>query len=277
MLQRAIAIDFDGCLCDEAYPEIGAPHWDIIAKAKQEHENGTGLILWTCREGKYLQDALDACESWGLHFDAVNESLPSWIEHFGVRSRKVGANEYWDDKAKVIRTADVTGNRKEKMERLTYFDSGKWRLKIGETEYSGDAVDRLAAYENIGLEPDQIRTVLDDAAREFAEYDGMAPKERLCELAQADMEGRCEVLPCKVGDTVWLIVRRGVYRVERWVVYQVYKRDGGSWYFKLKNLMLSQKRPNELEECTRAISSFGKTVFLTREEAQAALQREQYE
>lgn len=102
MLQRAIAIDFDGCLCDEAYPEIGAPHWDIIAKAKQEQKNGAGLILWACREGQFLQDALDACASWGLHFDAVNESLPSWIEHFGVRSRKVGANEYWDDKAKKV-------------------------------------------------------------------------------------------------------------------------------------------------------------------------------
>ena len=42
------------------------------------------------------------------------------------------------------------------MERLTYFDNGKWRLKIGETEYSGKAVDRLAAYEDTGLEPEEI-------------------------------------------------------------------------------------------------------------------------
>ena len=39
------------------------------------------------------------------------------------------------------------------MEQLTYFDGGKWRLKIGDTEYSGKAVDRLAAYEDTGLEP----------------------------------------------------------------------------------------------------------------------------
>lgn len=31
------------------------------------------------------------------------------------------------------------------MERLTYFECGKWRLKIGDTEYSGEAVDRLTA------------------------------------------------------------------------------------------------------------------------------------
>ena len=39
------------------------------------------------------------------------------------------------------------------MERYTYFDGGgKWRLKIGDTEYSGDWVDRLAAYEDTGTE-----------------------------------------------------------------------------------------------------------------------------
>lgn len=42
------------------------------------------------------------------------------------------------------------------MERYTYFDGGKWRLKIGDTEYSGDWVDRLAAYEETGLEPEEL-------------------------------------------------------------------------------------------------------------------------
>ena len=60
------------------------------------------------------------------------------------------------------------------MERLTYFDGGKWRLKIGDTEYSGEAVDRLAAYEDI----------LGD------EYN----LDRLRALKQADDEGRCVVL-----------------------------------------------------------------------------------
>ncbi len=42
------------------------------------------------------------------------------------------------------------------MKRLTYFDGGKWRLKIGDKEYSGAWVDRLAAYEDTGLEPEEI-------------------------------------------------------------------------------------------------------------------------
>jgi len=99
---RAIAIDFDGCLCADKYPQIGEPHWDVINRAKQEQDNGAGLILWTCREGKLLDEAVTACAVWGLHFDAVNESLPSWIEAFGNSPRKVGASEYWDDRAVAV-------------------------------------------------------------------------------------------------------------------------------------------------------------------------------
>ncbi len=99
-LRKAIAIDFDGCLCTDAYPEIGSPNLAVIARAQEERQrHGAGLILWTCREGQLLQDALDACSRWGLTFDAVNESLPEWIEIFGTTPRKVGASEYWDDKA----------------------------------------------------------------------------------------------------------------------------------------------------------------------------------
>jgi len=54
---------------------------------------------WTCREGQLLQEAVEACQGWGLTFDSVNESLPDWIEEFKTRPRKVGASEYWDDRA----------------------------------------------------------------------------------------------------------------------------------------------------------------------------------
>lgn len=145
------------------------------------------------------------------------------------------------------------------MERLTYFDGGKWRLKIGDTEYSGEAVDRLAAYEETGLEPEQIRTVLDDAAREFAEYDAMAPKERLRELAQADREGRCVVLPAKPDQ----------------IIYQWRKGDDCPSVSRLDGVQI-----NADGEITYPIwngyltpGDFGETVFLTREEA--ALRREQ--
>lgn len=98
-LQKAIAIDFDGCLCANAYPDIGAPNWEIIVAAAAEQSAGAGLILWTCREGGLLENALEACARWGLHFDAVNDILPSWKKFYGNETRKVGATEYWDDKA----------------------------------------------------------------------------------------------------------------------------------------------------------------------------------
>lgn len=98
-MRKAIAIDFDGTLCENAYPDIGIPKWNIIMKALVEQQKGAGLILWTCREGNLLFDAVQACEKWGLVFDAVNASLPEWIEEWGTNPRKVGATEYWDDKA----------------------------------------------------------------------------------------------------------------------------------------------------------------------------------
>ena len=80
------------------------------------------------------------------------------------------------------------------MKRLTYFDGGKWRLKIGDTEYSGEVADRLAAYEETGLEPEDFKqTFSEDTILKLAgQALGITP-DRLRELAQADKEG---ISPC---------------------------------------------------------------------------------
>jgi len=44
-LRKAIAVDFDGCLCRNAYPAIGEPNWKVIREAIREQQNGAGLIL----------------------------------------------------------------------------------------------------------------------------------------------------------------------------------------------------------------------------------------
>ena len=49
-MQKAIAIDFDGCLCTNEYPKIGKPILHVIDEAKKQQAKGAGLILWTCRE-----------------------------------------------------------------------------------------------------------------------------------------------------------------------------------------------------------------------------------
>lgn len=96
---RVIAIDFDGTLFTNKWPEIGEPIDFVIRQAKREQESGAKLILWTNRTDELLDAALKACEAVGLHPDAVNESLPEWKDHFGTDPRKIGASEYWDDKA----------------------------------------------------------------------------------------------------------------------------------------------------------------------------------
>lgn len=87
------------------------------------------------------------------------------------------------------------------MERLTYFENGHWRLKINGVVYSEwDFVDRLAAYEDTGLTPEEVielKTLLQGCeSKKSPEW------ERLCELAEADKEGRVVVLPDKIETVV---------------------------------------------------------------------------
>ena len=97
--RRAIAIDFDGTLFTEQWPDIGEPIWPVIYAAKAEQESGSELILWTLREGQSLEAAIQACAEVGLFFDAINDSCEDWKAYYGNNPRKIGATEYWDDRS----------------------------------------------------------------------------------------------------------------------------------------------------------------------------------
>ena len=99
MKNKIIAVDFDGTLCKNEYPNIGKPNDELINHLKRVQSKGDKLILWTCRVGDKLKDAVDWCKEKGLIFDSVNENLPEIIEEFGSDTRKIFANEYIDDKA----------------------------------------------------------------------------------------------------------------------------------------------------------------------------------
>jgi hypothetical protein len=102
----AIAVDFDGCICTNAWPEIGEANVPLIAFLVRHRAHGGELILWTCREGAELDKAVNWCwGEWGLKFDALNENLPSWKAMFGNDTRKLGADYYIDDKAVCIKAA----------------------------------------------------------------------------------------------------------------------------------------------------------------------------
>ena len=94
-----IAVDFDGTLCHDCYPSIGAPNLRLIYILRELRKKGTRLILWTCRCGEPLKDALRWSSYHGLEFDAVNENLPEILEKYGSDSRKIFADIYIDDRS----------------------------------------------------------------------------------------------------------------------------------------------------------------------------------
>lgn len=99
MNNKIIAVDFDGTLCENCWPEIGKPNEALIWFLKEHKKEGTKVILWTCRTGELLEKAVEWCREQGLEFDAVNENLPEVIEWMGGDSRKIYADVYIDDKA----------------------------------------------------------------------------------------------------------------------------------------------------------------------------------
>lgn len=105
---KAIAVDFDGCICEDRWPDIGTPYKTVIDDLLYRQSIGTKLILWTCREGELLSEAVGWCKAFGLRFDAVNNNLPERVAAYGKDCRKVSADEYWDDKARVVREGRVT-------------------------------------------------------------------------------------------------------------------------------------------------------------------------
>jgi len=103
MRGKVIAVDFDGCLCANRWPKIGAANSNAIRALIHMREQGARVILWTCRTGALLQEAVAWCGWRGLTFDAVNESLPEQVAQYGGDTRKVHADEYWDDRAVTVR------------------------------------------------------------------------------------------------------------------------------------------------------------------------------
>jgi hypothetical protein len=93
------AVDFDGTLCKHEFPLIGEPNQPMIDFCIRMRNEGHKLILWTCRCGERLDEAVKWCSERGLFFHAVNTNLPEFIVDYGSDSRKVCADYYIDDKS----------------------------------------------------------------------------------------------------------------------------------------------------------------------------------
>lgn len=92
-------VDFDGTLAESVWPGIGSPNMALISHLIKRRKQGNKIILWTCRTGERLREAVEWCKGHGLEFDAVNENLPEMIEYYGGDTRKLFADVYIDDKA----------------------------------------------------------------------------------------------------------------------------------------------------------------------------------
>lgn len=97
--KKIIAVDFDGTLCQSAYPNIGKPLDYVIDYVKKLKADGCTLILWTCRVGKLLDEAINWCNAQELQFDYCNENVTENVEYFQNNPRKVYADLYIDDRA----------------------------------------------------------------------------------------------------------------------------------------------------------------------------------
>lgn len=155
------------------------------------------------------------------------------------------------------------------MERLTYFENGHWRMDFNGCQYQANFVDRLAAYEDTGLTPGEVASL-------WAEWDAMmrvlnsiGSYDRLRELAEADKEGRIVILPAKT-------------------VYELVVDAGPSCDMKCPPAFMDDDGVPCCDFCDKGeiivnerncrqddVRQIGNTVWLTREEAEAALKEAQ--
>lgn len=148
------------------------------------------------------------------------------------------------------------------MERLTEYEVVGGHVHAVPTGDLDQAMMRLAAYEDTGMEPEQCENA--KVIIESAFSDDTSKVERIRELLKADKEGRLVVLPCKVGDRLYEVTGRktiSVYKVKaiRVELFGLFIEwdivEGFVWQ------SLSGINAGEI----------GKTVFLNREEAEKAL------
>lgn len=101
MLPKIIAIDFDGTLVKNKFPEIGEINPNVWGAALRAKAAGIKIILWTSRTGDVLNKAVQFCTDHGLTFDAINDNIPE-VKALGWDARKVFATLYIDDRSGTI-------------------------------------------------------------------------------------------------------------------------------------------------------------------------------
>ena len=148
------------------------------------------------------------------------------------------------------------------MDRLTYRDKDGMAMMKERGGWKSGGIERLAAYEDTGLEPEEIADFM-KRWEQTVEIGGMLKKyciDHIRDLLQAEKEARLVLLPCKVGDTVWVIWGKDV-------IYYIVDRI----HILANNQVQIRAKHHVIDNVYLYPDMFGKTVFLTREEAEEAL------
>lgn len=129
-----------------------------------------------------------------------------------------------------------------------------------------DAIDQLDVL--CVLDAPSLRTAVDMAKDALREVDALGGLDRLRELVRADWEGRCVVLPCKLHDKVFFIENGCVKETE---VDSFHNWTSGRWKISTHtDRMYEHWKGYEID-----FSGIGKTVFLSREDAEKAVEMEE--
>ena len=95
---KIIAIDFDDTITNPSpYPIMGTIRQDAKIYIEKLYNDGHHLILWTCRSGKYIEEAISALKDNDMlkYFEGINTDFKSRT----IYSRKICADYYIDDRA----------------------------------------------------------------------------------------------------------------------------------------------------------------------------------
>ncbi len=94
------AIDFDGTIVDDEFPEIGKIKPHAVRVIKRLQAKGHKIILWTCRKNEtnrpYLSEAVFFVEDNGILLDTVNSNINP---NLPFANPKVLADFYLDDRS----------------------------------------------------------------------------------------------------------------------------------------------------------------------------------
>jgi len=91
------AVDFDGTIVHNTYPNIGILRYDALKTLKAMRAHGHVIIIWTCRCGPRLLEMEHFLEDHDVPYDVINDHAPHLAAIFGGEARKIFADYYIDD------------------------------------------------------------------------------------------------------------------------------------------------------------------------------------